>query len=98
METEEKAGVSWAGRHPDTGNLYELNLLPCTTSDLGEPPVALFSASRAVDAAVWHRRLGHIGDSGLQRLVSRKLVDGLDVKGPIAHPTLCVDCIYGKHA
>ena len=51
-----------------------------------------------VDAAVWHRRLGHIGDSGLQRLVSRKLIDGLDVKGPIAHPTLCVDCIYGKHA
>ena len=60
--------------------------------------VALLSASGAVDGATWHRHLGHIGDSGLQRLVSRKLVDGLNVRGPVTSPTLCLDCIYGKHA
>lgn len=81
-----------------SGNLYELNLLPCTNNDSSDPPVAFLSTSRGVSAAVWHRRLGHIGDSGLQRLVSKKLVDGLDVNGPITSPTLCVDCIYGKHA
>ena len=79
-----------------SGNLYELDLLPCAESDT--PPIALLSTSGAADAATWHRRLGHIGDSGLQRLVSRKLVDGLDIKGPASCSTLCLDCVYGKHA
>ena len=79
-----------------SGSLYELDLLPCAGSDT--PPVALLSASGAVDGATWHRRLGHIGDSGLQPLVSRKLIDGLNVRGPVTSPTLCLDCVYGKHA
>jgi len=79
-----------------SGNLYELDLLPCARSDT--PPVALLTASSAVDAATWHRRLGHIGDGGLQRLALKKLVDGLNIKGPATCPTLCVDCVYGKHA
>ena len=79
-----------------SGNLYELDLLSC--AGLDAPRVALLSTSGAVDMATWHRRLGHIGDSGLQRLVSKHLVDGLDVKGPLICSSLCVDCIYGKHA
>ena len=79
-----------------SGNLYELNLLPCAGQ--GTPPTALLSTTGIVDAATWHRRLGHIGDSGLQRLVSKGLVDGLNVKGPVTCSSLCLDCIYGKHA
>jgi len=79
-----------------SGNLYELDLLLCVTSDASL--IALLSTSGMADAATWHRRLGHIGDSGLQRLVSRKLVDGLEISGPVTCPTLCLDCVYGKHA
>ena len=78
------------------GNLYELDLRPHTGSvDL---PTALLSAPTAVDAATWHRRFGHIGDTGFQRLVSKGLVDGLDIRGPSSCSTLCLDCVYGKHA
>jgi hypothetical protein len=79
-----------------SGSLYKLDLLPC--AEPGVSPVALFSVAGAVDAATWHRQLGHIGDSGLQRLVSKGLVDGLNVKGPITCSSLCLDCVYGKHA
>ena len=34
------SGVPFMCRTSTSGNLYELNLLPCTTSDLGEPPIA----------------------------------------------------------
>ena len=78
------------------GNLYELNLRPHTGS--ADLPTALLSAPAAVDAATWHRRFGHIGDTGLQRLVSKGLVDGLDIRGPSSCSTLCLDCVYGKHA
>lgn len=79
-----------------SGSLYELNLLPCSTS--ATAPIALFSTFGAVDAATWHRRLGHIGDGGLQKLASKDLVDGLNVKGPTSCPTFCLDCVYGKQA
>jgi len=90
------AGLPFMRGVSTSGNLYELELLPCAQSDA--PPIALLSKSVLADAATWHRRLGHIGDSRLQHLISRKLVDGLEIVGPATCSTLCLDCVYGKHA
>jgi hypothetical protein len=92
----DQSGLPFMHGMVTSGNLYKLDLLPC--SGTGTPPTALLSVASTVDAATWHRRLGHIGDSGLQRLVSKGFVDGLKVKGPVMCLSLCLDCIYGKHA
>jgi hypothetical protein len=44
---------------------------------------------------LWHQRLGHIGEKGLQTLHSKGMVEGM------SNFTLdfdfCENCIYGKH-
>jgi len=41
--------------------------------------------------ALWHKRLGHISKSGVERLVSNGILDSTDFKNG------CVECIKGKH-
>ena len=44
----------------------------------------------------WHKRFGHVGYSGLQKLLSDNLVDGLNVDAQ--SPKLgCITCIEAKH-
>ncbi|KAJ7336323.1 hypothetical protein DFH08DRAFT_286511 [Mycena albidolilacea] len=50
-----------------------------------------------VTKGTWHRRLGHLGGSGLDALVSGKHVNGLHVREG-GMDGLCEDCISGKHA
>ena len=44
---------------------------------------------------VWHKRYGHIGYSGLQRLLDLNLVDGFTVNAKIPKPD-CVACTEAK--
>lgn len=62
------------------------------------PPQALTSClqTRSVDFEVWHRRLGHVGDSGLKKLAGSGILNGLDITSTNIHG-FCEDCIYGKH-
>jgi hypothetical protein len=60
---------------------------------------AWVAKSRDVPATkgTWHRRLGHIGNAGLDALISGKHVNGLHVRDG-GMDGLCEDCIFGKHA
>ena len=44
---------------------------------------------------IWHRRFGHLGSQGMQLLVRKKMVSGLDLDGK-QHPTFCEPCVKGK--
>ena len=50
-------------------------------------------ASAGTDTTLWHHRLGHMSEKGMQILQSRKLLPGLK------HIDLefCEHCVYGKH-
>ncbi|THH16291.1 hypothetical protein EW146_g4334 [Bondarzewia mesenterica] len=51
------------------------------------------SQSKAVDIAMWHRRLGHVGMQAAQR--AAKAVNGMDVKiGEVVG--ICEDCMAGR--
>ena len=43
-------------------------------------------------ASLWHKRLGHISKSRIERLVSDGILDSLD----FTDFEVCVDCIKGK--
>ncbi|KAJ7062031.1 hypothetical protein C8F01DRAFT_968445, partial [Mycena amicta] len=43
----------------------------------------------------WHRRLGHIGESGMEELISGGHVNGLGTLEKAASG-LCEDCLAGK--
>ena len=47
---------------------------------------------KEVPIELWHKRLGHMSEKGLQRLARQDLLPGM--KG--AHLQNCVDCIHGK--
>ena len=45
--------------------------------------------------AIWHRRLGHLGSSGMEELVKRQMVRGLDFDCKQV-PDFCEPCARGK--
>ena len=48
--------------------------------------------SKGADATLWHHRLGHMSEKGMQILHSRNLFPGLKHVGL----KLCENCVYGK--
>ena len=51
--------------------------------------------SRA-DAHTWHRRLGHLHDSAVLRMVKKGMVQGMEITGGGASTVNCEPCIKGK--
>jgi len=49
----------------------------------------------ATDLATWHRRLGHLGDTMLKRLVDSNTIRGMDITD-MQLKGICEDCILGK--
>jgi hypothetical protein len=47
------------------------------------------------EAMLWHQRLGHIGDKGLQSLQGKSMVEGMSKCD--SDFNLCEHCLYGKH-
>ena len=44
---------------------------------------------------MWHQRLGHIGEKGLQSLQGKGTVEGMSNCN--SNFDLCEHCLYGKH-
>lgn len=73
------------------GRLYELDVKVVRGSAMvGESESKL---------SLWHRRYGHIGNTGLMKLIRNEMVEGLDV-GKNAKPEkeICACCMKGKQA
>ena len=75
------------------GELYEVKLktIPSQQNIL----YAVKRDSPAIDLPTWNRRLGHLGDSLLKKLVGSKIVMGLDVMSTQLDG-IYEDCILGK--
>jgi hypothetical protein len=58
---------------------------------------SIIATEGAVNWEEWHKRFGHIGISGLKRLLKGNLVDGLHVDEELPFPD-CEACIQAKHA
>ena len=65
-------------------------------SSLWVPKGALSTKSKfpAKKTILWHQRLGHIGEKGLQTLKNKNIVDGLNDYN--LKFNFCEHCIYGK--
>ncbi len=75
------------------GELYEVNLKIISSKEN-----VLTTVKRdpsATDLSTWHRRLGHLGDSILKKLVNSNVVKGMDVTNTQLGG-ICEDCILGK--
>ena len=46
------------------------------------------------DTMLWHQRLGHIGEKGLQELQGKGMVEGMSIFK--LHFDFCKHCLYGK--
>ena len=64
-----------------------LYLFPCNTK------YSISVASTETGAALWHHRLGHMSEKGMQILHSRKLLPDLKQ----VSLEFCENCVYGKH-
>ena len=73
-----------------SGKLY---ILDCAMSNLGSAQAAM---RKPVSATLWHRRLAHISNHSLQKMVQNKIVDGIDCKD-FSTDVICEDCCMGKN-
>jgi hypothetical protein len=48
---------------------------------------------------MWHKRLGHLGNSNLLKLGNFHMVSGIDIesKDLMGKTRMCESCIFGKH-
>jgi len=45
----------------------------------------------------WYRRLGHAGAEMIWEMISKRLVDSLEMTGKLTMRGRCKDCIFEKH-
>src|SRR5882724_6822585 len=75
------------------GELYELKMKVVQTRE--NILSAVKRDTTATDLYTWHRRLGHLGDTELKKLVGSKHVKGMEITN-IQLAGICGDCILGK--
>ena len=75
------------------GELYEFKMKVIQTQE--NILSAVKRDTPATDLYTWHRRLGHLGDTKLKKLVGSKHVKGMEVTN-IQLTGICGDCILGK--
>ena len=75
------------------GDLYEVKMKIIPPRD--NIMAAVKRDASVTDLATWHRRLGHLGDSMLKKLVNSGIVKGMDVSNSDLHG-ICETCILGK--
>lgn len=74
------------------GRLYELNV------DVMKQSSAMVSESES-QLSLWHRRYGHIGKSGLLKLIRSDMIEGIEGKvSSDSSQKICEPCMMGKQA
>ena len=68
------------------GNLYYLDQ---------RGPTHQACVSHESKEVIWHRRLGHLGSTGMEALAKQQMVDGLDIN-LTQPPKFCESCAKGK--
>ena len=91
---EDKNGNSVAAGTKIDNNLYRLNL-KTRSHQRDEVFHSFISNDDIQDWETWHKRYGHIGYSGLQKLIDLKMVDGFTVNNDSRKPD-CEICTQAK--
>jgi len=62
-------------------------------------PIAFMAQSKQklTSFVTWHRYLAYAGAETIHQMMTKNLVDGLNIYGELSIGGLCKDCIYGKH-
>jgi len=75
------------------GDLYKLKMkIICTQESV---MAAVKRDTDATDLSTWHRRLCHIGDTALKKLITSGVVRGMEVTN-MQLTGICEDCIVAK--
>lgn len=93
VRIENKGEVIAEGR--DENGLFCVDMFLEHTVD----PAALFS-QRKLSLTDWHKRLGHLSFSGLEKLLKNNMVDGIDYpsKDLVKQHEICESCLAGKQS
>lgn len=93
VRIEDKGEVIAEGK--DKNGLYCVDMFLEHTVDLA----ALFS-QRKVSLTDWHKRLGHLSFSGLEKLLKNNMVDGIDISSNdlVKQYEVCESCLAGKQS
>ncbi|KAF5328838.1 hypothetical protein D9619_011448 [Psilocybe cf. subviscida] len=85
---------------PAAGTMYELPLFDPTPDDILPTAYISRSLSKATDLETWHRRLGHVSEATIMKMMKGEMVIGLTNETLTRKCTVgkCEDCIFGKHA
>ena len=75
------------------GDLYEVTMKIAPIQD--HILTAFKRDSSATDLSTWHKRLGHLGDSMLKKLINSSIVKEMIITDTHLNGT-CEDCIIGK--
>jgi len=75
------------------GELYEVTMKIIHSQD--RIIAAVKRESSAADLPMWHRHLGHLGDSILKKLIDSNIVKEMEVTNSKLEG-ICEDCIMGK--
>lgn len=70
--------------------LFELDV------ELIPPSESALATDSKTQRILWHRRYGHIGNSGLAKLVRCNMVDGLDIEKNLESSEICESCMKAK--
>jgi hypothetical protein len=83
-----------------SNHLYKMDMTICKATsklpkDYAASPHAFISKQPALSWEMWHRRFGHIGYTGLQKLLDKKMVNGFTVDERMGKPN-CEACTQAK--
>ena len=95
--------ITWNDEHVTQGtkianNLYKLDVSiqqPPNNNESSQTPHVLNTSEHAQSWETWHKCYGHIGYTGLQKLLDNKLVNGFVVDTTSAKPN-CIPCKEAK--
>lgn len=83
-----------------SGTMYRLKLVNPTPDDILPTAYLSRSLTKAADLETWHRRLGHVSEDTILKMMRGEMVIGLTNETLTRKCTAgkCEDCIFGKHA
>lgn len=61
-----------------------------------DSPIMMCSAKSSKTLELWHKRLGHLNKGTLKRMISEKIVEGLDMNVKTDDTPICGPCQVGK--
>jgi hypothetical protein len=83
MPESARVAITQLDRFPTEGEVFHAALLT-------------YDNTSKADAQTWHRRLGHLNDDAITRMVKRGMVHGMEITAGSTQDPHCEPCLSGK--